>query len=162
LPRLDQFTEGKFTQRFTSTDSTNRLKILLDELRIWSAYPLLGVGPGGSRFVGVSTAHTEFGRLPAEHGSLGILALLLLLVVVKNNISNARTVKARAITVCLIGWSFLFMMSAAMRLVAPAFAFGLTCASILPEAIPNMKTVSSRLRIRRRNRIVRAETAAAV
>ncbi len=161
LPRLETLTEGKLSNRFTSTDSTNRVKIVKDEIRIWRAHPLLGVGPGGSTFAGVPTAHTEFGRLPAEHGSFGLLALVLLLIAAAKNIQKAKSIKARAIAVCLIGWSFLFMMNAAMRLVAPAFAFGLACATLLPETIPSLKALTISPRRRRAQRInrVRAVTA---
>jgi hypothetical protein len=121
---------------------------------LWRQYPLLGVGPGGSNFVGVGTTHTEFSRLPAEHGAFGFLALLLMLIAAAKQIHQANTLKGKAIAVCLIGWSFLYMLNAAMRLVAPAFLFGLAFATILPEVKPNLlSALLARLRVRRRQRM---------
>jgi O-antigen ligase/polysaccharide polymerase Wzy-like membrane protein len=147
LPRLENVTGGALESRFTNTDPTNRVEIIKDELKVWRRYPILGVGPGGSKFVGASTAHTEFARLPAEHGILGVVALLLLLVVAAKNIRKANSVEGKAIAVCLIGWSFLFMLNAAMRLAAPAFAFGLAFATVVPESGLNSKSLGLALRV---------------
>jgi len=147
LPRLENVTGGALESRFTNTDPTNRVEIIKDELRVWRRYPILGVGPGGSKFVGASTAHTEFARLPAEHGILGVVALLLLLIAAAKNIRKANSIEGKAIAVCLIGWSFLFMLNAAMRLAAPAFAFGLAFATVVPETGLNSKSLGLALRI---------------
>lgn len=161
LPRLDSFTGGKIGKRFSSTNTTSRLAIAMDDLHVWGEHPLLGVGPGGSKSEDVDTAHTEFVRLPAEHGALGFIALLLLIYAAVKNVRKAKTVKAKAITICLIGWSFLFMLNAAMRTVAPAFVFGLACATILPETNLNrqtlilaLKILSARFRQKRQPRFV--------
>ncbi len=155
LPRLEELTDGALGSRFRNTETTNRAQIVLDELRVWQEYPVLGVGPGGSKFVGVSTAHTEFGRLFAEHGTLGIVAFLLLLIAAAKSIRGAKTLKGRAIAVCMIGWSCLFMLNAAMRLVAPAFAFGLAFATVLPEYARGVAARPARRRKIRQLREVR-------
>jgi O-antigen ligase len=148
-PRLDSFSGGSLGERFSNTNTTNRIQIVLDELRVWQDHPILGVGPGGSNSVGASTAHTEFARLPAEHGVLGAIALLLLLVAALRSIRKAKSVKGKAIAVCLIGWSFLYMLNAAMRLSAPAFMFGLAFATVLPESTSTLKVLLMAL-LRRR------------
>jgi O-Antigen ligase len=133
LPRLESITGGALASRFSNTTTTNRVQIILDEMRVFREAPLLGVGPGGSRFAGVATAHTEFTRLVAEHGSLGIVALVLLLVATAQSIRRVKTARGKALAVSLVAWGFLFMLSAAMRLVAPAFTIGLAFATILPR-----------------------------
>lgn len=161
FPQLDSFTGGHLGTRFSSTNSTSRVAIALQDLRVWRQHPLLGVGPGGSSTEDVETAHTEFVRLLAEHGTLGFVALLLLIYAAVKNVRKAKTNKARAITVCVIAWSFLFMLNAAMRTVSPAFVFGLGFATILPETTRNrqtlilaLKILSARLRQKRRPRLV--------
>jgi O-Antigen ligase len=160
LPRLESASGGKLTSRFTDTGTTNRGKIAMEDLDMWREAPVLGVGPGGSGYYGNTTAHTEFTRLPAEHGTFGALALLLLLIAAFNCLRKPETVKGKAIVVCLIGWSFLYMLNAAMRLNAPAFTFGLAFATILPETSLNpqalrlaLKFLSDRMRRKKRRRL---------
>ncbi len=152
LPRLEDLTGGTLTTRFSSTNSTNRLEIISDDLYLFQEFPILGVGPGGSVKYGASVAHTEFARLAAEHGTLGLVALLLLLLAAASSIRQARTIKGKAIAVCLIGWSFLYMLNAAMRLAAPAFTFGLAFATVLPERTLSPKAMLALLRLRLQQR----------
>jgi hypothetical protein len=154
LPRLEDLTGGTLTTRFSSTNSTNRIEIISDDLYLFQAFPILGVGPGGSKKYGTSTAHTEFARLLAEHGTLGLVALLLLLLAAASSIRQARTIKGKAIAVCLIGWSFLYMLNAAMRLAAPAFVFGLAFATVLPERMLSPKAMLTLLRLKLQQRAV--------
>jgi hypothetical protein len=146
LPTLQDFTDGGLGSRFSNTATTNRMEIIWDDLQLWQENPFLGVGPGGSNFAGTSTAHTEFARLFAEHGTFGVAALFLLLLSSVVTIRKTRTLKGKAIAVCMIAWSFLFMLNAAMRLVAPAFVFGLAFATVLPETISSLKAMQVRAR----------------
>jgi O-antigen ligase len=146
LPRLDKFTGGALEARFANTNTTNRSDIALEELYLFLNYPVLGVGPGGSKFAHVSTAHTEFARMPAEHGIPGLISLILLLIAAAEAIKKAKSSKSKAIAVSLVVWSFLYMLNAAMRLVAPSFVFGLAFATILPEATPRLALLYAILR----------------
>jgi hypothetical protein len=128
-PRLDAFTGGALSARFENTDTTGRGDIAILDLRAWLENPILGVGPGQRQG---NMAHTEFTRLLAEHGTFGALAILLLVIMMVQNVRRARTIRSRAIVASITGWSFLFMLDKAMRLVAPAFALGLTFATFLP------------------------------
>ena len=133
IPQLEDFTGGALGSRFRDTETTNRIPILQRELRVWEEHPLLGVGPGGGKLAGASMAHTEFARMPAEHGLLGIAAFFLLVTAAVKTIARAQSMKAKAFSISMIGWSFLFMLNTGMRLLAPAFAFGLAFATILPD-----------------------------
>jgi hypothetical protein len=139
LPSLDTFTGGSLSSRFEDTNPTGRDEIILIDLQIWAENPILGVGPGigmiyraqAYKFV---AAHTEFTRLLAEHGIFGALALLLLLVMAVQSIRRSKTIIGKALAASMLGWSILFMMIDAMRLAAPALAFGLSFVTILPKA----------------------------
>lgn len=138
LPRLEDFTGGALSNRFSNTDASGRSEIVMADLDIWKENPLLGIGPGmakGARGLyysraGTNSAHTEFTRLLSEHGSLGLCAFLILLVMGIKNLRRARTNKGRAVVASMLGWSFLYMLNAAMRLVAPAFIFGIIFTTI--------------------------------
>lgn len=128
LPQLDSFTGGRLAARFRDTGMTGRDSLMLDDLQVWSEHPIFGVGPGLSRNFHTfhhAASHTEFSRLLAEHGTFGFAALLCLLMLAWANIRRAGDPKGRALTAGMTVWSFMFMVATAMRLVAPAFAFGL-------------------------------------
>src|SRR2546425_567404 len=80
-----------------------------------------------------SAPHTEFTRLVAEHGTFGFVAFLLLLLMAVRSVQRANDPWHKALVAAMLGWSFVFMMNAAMRLVAPAFILGLTMANLVPE-----------------------------
>jgi hypothetical protein len=153
LPKLDTFTSGTLSERFQDTDPTGRDSLVQSDLRIWADHPVLGVGPGQAKqhrqLHGVA-AHTEFSRLLAEHGSAGLAALVLLLFTAVRNVRRPPGQREKAIVAALLGWSFLYMVNAAMRLVAPSFAFGLTFARLAPRDAGVRSPATSRSRGRRR------------
>ena len=64
--------------------TTGRYEIFLADIALWSDYPIFGTGIGASTFLrkgnlrGISP-HSEFSRLLAEHGILGVLIIIVLL-----------------------------------------------------------------------------------
>jgi O-antigen ligase len=136
-PWIDTFTGGMAALRFTDLDTANRLEIALTHLRIWRDYPLFGVGPGlaeplipSYRLILFSpSAHTEYTRLVAEHGLLGLVALVLLLWIALKVVLDGDNARARAWAVGLLCFSFAYMAQSAMRTVAPGLAYGLAAAS---------------------------------
>ena len=138
VPGLDAFTGGTLLERFQDTSLTGRELLISADLQIWLAYPVLGVGPGVSAllhesFFREAAAHTEYSRLLAEHGVLGLGAILTLALMTLFNLRRARTKRGKAVVAMLAGWSFLFMSNMAMRTVAPSFLIGLTFASLLSD-----------------------------
>lgn len=139
LPRLNDFTGGALEARFADTSSSGREALILIDFQIWAENPLLGVGPGEAKenredaYGKAAASHTEYTRLLSEHGSLGLGALFLLFATGLLNIVRAPTAKGKGIATALICWSCLYMLINAMRLVAPAFAFGLSCVGLLNE-----------------------------
>lgn len=142
VPALDDFTGGALLARFQDTSLTGRDLLIRADLQIWSEHPLIGVGPGVSatlheEFFRDAASHTEYSRLLAEHGLLGLAAIVLLGLMVYKNFRRARTKQSMAVVALLAGWSLLFMSNVAMRMVAPSFLIGLTFAALLIEAQPD-------------------------
>ncbi len=137
LPRLDSFTNGAFSARFEDFEATGREEIVQMDLEIWLDNIILGVGPGIAKEVRAelgrdASAHTEFSRLLSEHGLFGLAALLCFLLAASINVWKARTARERALIVAISGWSFLYMLNAATRLVAPSLMLGLAFVSFIP------------------------------
>jgi O-antigen ligase len=132
-PALNHFTGGALSQRFAKTTSTGRDQIVKGDLELFVDHPLLGVGVGRAReerseYIGHETnAHTEFSRLLAEHGCLGLFALFTLLFIVGENIWRERFSYRGAVVAGAVVWSLLFMLVSGMRLAAPSFLIGLSC-----------------------------------
>jgi hypothetical protein len=133
LPRLDAYTGGVVSQRFSDSNVTGRDKIALSDLDIFRTNPVLGVGPGQStplhadRFE-ASFAHTEFTRLLSEHGSFGLLALGFLAWMTIGRAMRPMGPLEKGLVLALMAWALLTMAHSAMRLVAPSFVFGLAAA----------------------------------
>lgn len=131
-PAMDRFTEGALTRRFQKTDSTGRDQILMSDLGLFMNNPLFGVGVGRSReersqiIAKVANAHTEFTRMIAEHGALGLLSLGVLVTVICQHSYRARSSPCGPFILGAIAWSILFMLVSAMRLAAPALLLGLS------------------------------------
>jgi hypothetical protein len=134
-PRLDEFTDGALTTRFQETETTHRGEISESDFELWMRNPFMGVGPGVSRFERLDqrATHTEFTRLVAEHGTLGALSLLLLVVGTIRNLLRPGPSHQKGLIAAMLGWSTLYMLNSAMRLVAPAFTFGLAFSTWAPE-----------------------------
>lgn len=130
VPWLVRLTEGTIASRFAETDVTGRDLLVKADLLTWGQNPLLGVGPGMAEqnraiLWRAMAAHTEWSRLLAEHGVLGLGAILCLLEMARRALSSHRSVLEKALSATLLVWGFLFMSHAGMRLAAPAFAIAL-------------------------------------
>lgn len=133
IPKLDEFTNGKLVERYTSTTSSGRSNLAGDDVNIFLDHPLLGVGPGMAAPLReaqghIGAAHTEYTRLLSEHGVLGIAAMAVLLTLAYRVFRMTRDLTSRAMVLALLVWCGMFLAVDAMRVVAPAFAFGMACA----------------------------------
>ena len=145
LPRLNSFTSGAIASRFEESSTTGRDTMVIADLRVWWDHPFFGVGPGMARpyydaVLGVGRsvpAHTEFSRMLSEHGIFGLVSLLLLLFMAAINLRRASDRQNRSLLIGLLVWSFLYMAANAMRLMAPAFIYGITFARVLSESSGN-------------------------
>lgn len=136
IPRLDAMTGGVLVSRFENTSGTGRAELIRGDLESWSTNPVLGVGPGlGAanrlKYFYAPAAHTEYTRLVAEHGLLGLASLCLLAVMAARALRGAQSTRGRAYAGACLTYALLFMAVDAMRLVAPAFMFGLAGVTLI-------------------------------
>jgi hypothetical protein len=133
LPALESFTAGSLQQRYTTLETTGRDKIVLSDLVTFTENPWLGVGPGQAKerhalYFRVSSAHTEYSRMLAEHGLAGLLSLILLLCLAGERLVKRGSPFQKALALSLTLWALLFLSHSAMRLAAAPFLFGLGAA----------------------------------
>lgn len=138
FPRLDEYTGGALSARFENTHLTGRAEIMDADLQIMAEHPIFGIGVGQAmseraRFYREFAAHTEFTRLLSEHGGFGCVAALLLVTMGIRNIMVAPTNRGRAVAASLVAYSFCFMSGNGMRMVLPAFVFGLAAVTLAPD-----------------------------
>ncbi|MCH9647223.1 MAG: O-antigen ligase family protein [Deltaproteobacteria bacterium] len=141
FPALDAMTGGNLGKRFSDPSLTGRDRIIQGDLLAFRENPILGVGPGYAAeyheiFFRLSSAHTEYTRMLAEHGSLGLLSLLLLLGMSVKFLAKKAPPLTRAFRATMIAWALLYLFHSATRLAAPSFTFGLATALMLAEVSP--------------------------
>lgn len=137
-------TNGMIDKRYTNKDAAGRLKddqlsgraeLAVDEYETFLKYPVVGIGVGRNmekryeRTGEIIVSHNEITRMIAEHGSLGILGLMILfmtpLILYIDNKYNIY------LLCCLVFW-LLTINHAAMRLAAPAFMYSLSLLKVVP------------------------------
>ena len=147
-------TGGLIDKRYANQDAAGRVKVsrlsgrekvAKDEIDLFLKNPIFGVGVGKGVEVrkaetGDGTlSHDEITRMLAEHGTLGILGLLILFftplfLYVEN--------KFNMYLLCFVTFWFLTINHAAMRTAAPAFVYSL---SLLNVYLGNTTNKSSKL-----------------
>jgi len=138
-------TGGLIDKRYANQDAAGRVKeskftgreeVAKTEIDMFLKNPIFGVGVGKGVEVrkaetGDGTlSHDEITRMLAEHGSLGIVALLILfftpLVLYLEN-------KFNMFLLCFLAFWFLTINHAAMRTAAPAFVYSLSLLNVFFE-----------------------------
>jgi len=146
IPTLNQISGDALSARFQDTSVSGRDELALIDLNIWLDNPLLGVGPGRSREIhrvlhpGSTMAHTEFTRMLAEHGTLGLISIVALALMAWQSFYRAKSPINKALVGALVGWTFMFMLNSAMRTAGPAFAFGLASINVIPSIRVGLRT----------------------
>jgi O-antigen ligase len=130
-PRLEEITGGKLKERYSSTKSSGRDLFIDSELMLFRESPILGVGPGMGLYERVDrglifgASHTEYTRMLAEHGILGLLSIVALAALAFRAVMRSPDLATRSIAAALVVWVLLFMLMYGMRLAAPSVCFGL-------------------------------------
>jgi hypothetical protein len=138
-------TGGLIDKRYANQDAAGRVKesqftgredVALGEINAFLNNPVFGVGVGKGVEVrkaetGIGTlSHDEITRMLAEHGTLGIVGLLILfftpLVLYLEN-------KFNMFLLCFVAFWFLTINHAAMRTAAPAFVYSLSLLNVFFE-----------------------------
>ncbi|MBG6187813.1 O-antigen ligase family protein [Flavobacterium sp. CAN_S2] len=145
-------TGGLINKRYSNQDAAGRAKesqftgredVAQNEIDTFLKNPIFGVGVGKGAEVredetGIKVlSHDEITRMLAEHGSLGIVALLILfftpLVLYLEN-------KFNMFLLCFVAFWFLTINHAAMRTAAPAFVYSLSLLNV-QLGFPKRKSV---------------------
>jgi hypothetical protein len=138
-------TGGLIDKRYANQDAAGREKegqftgredVAKNEIDMFLKNPIFGVGVGKGveiRYAETGTgvlSHDEITRMLAEHGSLGIVGLLILfftpLVLYLEN-------KFNMFLLCFLAFWFLTINHAAMRTAAPAFVYSLSLLNVFFE-----------------------------
>jgi O-antigen ligase len=134
-PQLNQFTGGTLEARFSDTDASGREEIIAQDIKIWLNNPIFGVGPGMAKSERAAITqqdiaeHTEYTRLLAEHGILGVVGFLILIVILFHAYQRAPGLGAKVWVAVLVTWSLMEMTHAAMRIAVISLAIGIAVAS---------------------------------
>ena len=139
IPFLNAFTTGGFKLRYTNTKLTGRDRIIEADFIAFRENPLFGVGPGQSKeyhalTFGRASTHTEYSRLLAEHGSLGLVAMMILGWMSLRRLLRGSPHAGKALAAGFTVWTALFMFHAAMRMAAAGFIFAIGSAYLMAEA----------------------------
>jgi hypothetical protein len=140
-------TNGLIQKRYANQDSAGRVKedqftgrgdLARGEIDTFLEYPIFGIGVGRTmekRFTKtgvIITSHSEITRMIAEHGSLGILGLMILfatpLILYVDN-------KYNIYLLCFLIFWLLTINHAAMRLAAPAFLYSLALLKVVKNKV---------------------------
>ena len=138
LPRLNELTGGRLEERLKNTSTTGRSTVMMEDINIFLQFPALGTGPGRAReyrdkyWAGIA-AHTEYTRMLAEHGLLGLMALMVMAIEVLISWTRATGAWNKAMVSAFFAFALLFMAGSGMRLAAPCLMFGLAAGLRLVE-----------------------------
>ena len=135
----NRISEGAVSRRYLNVDqygqqikedyTTKRGDIVRDDWQTFLRNPITGAGIGGGRIyraqnTGISAAHVELSRLPAEHGILGLLALSILLFYPVWTFFRVRNTLTRFTLAVFTAYAVLTMTHNAIRLALPSFLYG--------------------------------------
>jgi len=129
--------------------TTNRYDIFLSDIDLWLEYPMFGVGAAASPFLRKfhkgQSPHTEMSRILAEHGSLGILIILLLAYLIYYKSRNSSNYLIQAMIISLFIISILTSFHAATRTFISPLLIGIICVNIFIPAKENDEKLESSL-----------------
>jgi hypothetical protein len=140
-------TEGLIDKRYANKDALGRVKkdqftgraeLAEDEINMFIEHPVLGVGVAKapelrSGALGFGLSHDEITRTLAEHGALGIIALMMLFFTpIFLYFDNKQNIYLFPF---LIFW-FLTINHAAMRTASPAFVYALALLKVKFDETP--------------------------
>jgi hypothetical protein len=138
LPSLESLTGGSFGRRFSDTrQSERRAELIEADWETFLDHPVLGVGVGQAELYRldrlVIASHTEYTRLLAEHGLLGIVAVACLVAMGVGAFRNQRTAFGYAWSAALLAWTATELWHASTRLAAVSVAFALASFTMVED-----------------------------
>ena len=140
---VSTFTGGSLGTRYADTRTTGRDDIVSSELLLFQENPVWGVGPGqrsqyretGSSAVVDDASHTEYTRMLAEHGVLGLMAIVVMLAMAWRAFRSQTDRWGRLFAAGCIFWALTAMTHAGMRVGLISLVFALASIRIRPDPI---------------------------
>ena len=138
-------TEGLLDNRYANKDTigrekeditTGRVDLFVHEIQGFLEHPFLGVGASGMKQERledegrVVASHNEVSRLLSEHGMLGIVILLLLII---KPLAYRTQRKGNILFYAFLAFWFATINHSAMRIAAPGFIYGLALLRVVHE-----------------------------
>ena len=111
--------------------STGRADIFTNQLESFKDAPVFGIGVGNGKFKRelegkkVATSHNEVSRLIEEHGLIGVIILLILIIVPLFHFAYSNNFQRAFIIAFFLFW-FLTINHSAMRIAFPSFIYALS------------------------------------
>lgn len=112
--------------------SSGRTKIILNQFDSFYDSPWFGIGVGNGKYKRMeaqenltAASHNEISRLIEEHGFLGVVILLILILVPMEHFLNSSNYQ-RAFLISFYTFWFLTINHSAMRVAFPGFVYGLS------------------------------------
>ncbi len=142
---ISDITGGMLNNRYLGRNSygifrkditSGRIDILKSQIDNFIENPILGIGVGNGKYERMyelkkitAASHNEIGRLMEEHGLVGILSLVLLLVSPIAIFSKVNYFQKAFLASFFLFW-FLTISHSAMRIAFPSFIYGLSLITI--------------------------------
>jgi len=134
-------TDGVIMQRYGFGESGSGVKMILDltgrakiykiDLNIFYDHFFIGVGPGQAAklreiygYGKMVASHTEYSRMLAEHGLLGLVSLLIFIGVSITHLLLSCPIKSKFIKILFGFLAVLTLGHSAMRIAMPSFIYG--------------------------------------
>ena len=121
--------------------TSNRLQIFTDDLKLWKENPVFGVGVGASSHMRSSSkeflSHVEVSRLLSEHGSLGFIYTLILIMLGIGLYRYKRTEVFSALLIALFTIAVFTTFHAAMRTYISPLLIGISMLSVHSSFLNN-------------------------
>ena len=137
LPRLDALSGGAVEKRFKDGNTTERGELAGIDMQLFADHPAFGVGVGISdKYHRLSVdgfaiaSHTEFTRLLAEHGMLGVGVILCMVGLAIEAYRRQTNWFGRAWTISLVGWTAMDLSNASTRNAINGFVFAMAMLAI--------------------------------
>lgn len=141
-------TGGMLDNRYTNKNargiqkedaSAGRLGIFKDQLQSFNEAPLFGIGVGNGKFrrelkgeTVAAVSHNEVSRLIEEHGSIGIVILLILFLKPFSHFRRLNRYQLAFSAAFFLFW-FLTISHSAMRIAMPGFLYALCLLNIVDD-----------------------------
>jgi hypothetical protein len=123
--------------------TTNRSDIFLEDVELFTEFPLFGVGVGASTYMRNEyknfAPHVEFSRLMAEHGIIGLIIFSLFILVFFINKSQSTNNITKGLVVAYFLLGFLATFHSATRTYITPLLMGVSCV--------NLNEISNRNRV---------------